>query len=291
MHREHSIVIAQGSARWLSQAAPAASATESLTLRLLMNFRESAQSREAGSTMPDQNARYAVYFVPAAESDLYRFGSSVLGYDCYTGLSVALPNEFGFDAERWCRLTEEPRRYGFHATLKAPFRLAAGCTEAELVTAFLSFAGRGHRVPRIEPKLRMLSGFTAIVPGEASPALNDLAGACTTAFDAFRAPMPTQERTRRVESGLTQSEIHNLDSWGYPYVFADFRFHMTLTGKIQVEGRDAVLAVLERTFERMCGERAIAIDRLALVKQDDEQARFRVLRHAALTPMSCAAGR
>ena len=35
--------------------------------------------------MADQAPRYAVYFVPAADSDLYRFGSAVLQYDGYTG--------------------------------------------------------------------------------------------------------------------------------------------------------------------------------------------------------------
>ena len=29
--------------------------------------------------------RYAIYFVPPANSDLHRFGAGFLGYDCYTG--------------------------------------------------------------------------------------------------------------------------------------------------------------------------------------------------------------
>jgi hypothetical protein len=35
-----------------------------------------------------------------------------------------------------------------------------------------------------------------------------------------------------VAAGLNQSQVANLDRWGYPYLFADFRFHMTLTGKV-----------------------------------------------------------
>ena len=82
----------------------------------------------------------------------------------------------------------------------------------------------------------MLSGFTAIVPGRANPAVNALAADCTTIFDAFRAPMSPQERARRLASGLNQSQIENLDRWGYPYLFADFRFHMTLTGRSRSGG-------------------------------------------------------
>jgi hypothetical protein len=234
--------------------------------------------------MQDQAARYAVYFVPAADSDLYRYGSSVLAYDCHSGGDAALPAELRPDAEAWRRLTEEPRRYGFHATLKAPFYLSPSCTQAQLENAFLSFVGLGHHAARIEPDVRMLGGFVAVVPRQPSTQVAALADQCTMLFDAFRAPMSARERARRMAADLSQSQIHNLERWGYPYLFKDFRFHMTLTGKVPTERRDDVLAVLRDIFGRMCGDRPIAIDHLALVKQDDERARFRVIRHAALKP-------
>ncbi|MDI1343025.1 MAG: DUF1045 domain-containing protein [Pseudolabrys sp.] len=81
--------------------------------------------------------RYAIYFVPAADTDLYRFGAAVLGYDCYSGEARA----FLEDAEReWSNFTREPRVYGFHATLKPPFRLAEGYDEADLARAVTDFA-------------------------------------------------------------------------------------------------------------------------------------------------------
>jgi hypothetical protein len=82
-------------------------------------------------------------------------------------------------------------------------------------------------------------------------------------------------------SGLNPSQIANLDRWGYPYVFADFRFHMTLTGKIKVERLDSVVAVLRELFQRSCAD-PITIDRLALTKQDTPKSAFRVLSTAAL---------
>jgi hypothetical protein len=40
-------------------------------------------------------ARYAIYFIPSAESGLYRFGRAALGYDCYTGEEVPFPADLG----------------------------------------------------------------------------------------------------------------------------------------------------------------------------------------------------
>jgi hypothetical protein len=79
--------------------------------------------------------RYAIYFVPSAASLLYHFGSSVLGYDCYNGEKLTQPDELARDARCWRRMVEEPRRYGFHATLKVPFHLSAACTEMQLIDA------------------------------------------------------------------------------------------------------------------------------------------------------------
>jgi putative phosphonate metabolism protein len=231
----------------------------------------------------DAQARYAIYFVPAGDSDLYRFGSAMLGYDAYSGDDVPVPDEPGLDPQNWRKLTDEPRRYGFHATLKAPFGLADGCDEAQLTSAFLEFARRGHASIRIAPEIRLLGAFTAIVPHEPSPPLMALANRCTTEFDDFRAPMSPEERERRTV-GLNECQLGNLDRWGYPYVFADFRFHMTLTGRLAPDQQEMMLAVLRRHFARVCGDAPIAINRLGLFKQANAGARFRVLHHSPLTP-------
>lgn len=232
--------------------------------------------------MEQHGPRYAVYFVPAAESDLYRFGSAVLQYDCYTGAAVDAPDEFAGDSTAWHAATEEPRRYGFHATLKAPFYLSPSCTEAQFVSAVRSFAALGRGPAVIHTQVRMLGGFAAVLPERPSPAIDALAADCTTIFDAFRAPMPAQERARRLASGLNQSQIENLDRWGYPYLFADFRFHMTLTGRTATHRSSDTLATLRTIFQRMCGGGSLSVDRLALVKQSEAAARFRVLASVLL---------
>jgi len=230
----------------------------------------------------DPGPRYAVYFVPAADSDLYRFGSAVLEYDCYTGEPVRPPDEFAGDHDGWRKMTEEPRRYGFHATLKAPFHLSPTCGETQLVSAFQSFAGLRRGQANLSLAVQTLSGFAATVPERPDAAINALAADCTTIFDAFRAPLSPQERARRIASGLNQSQIENLNRWGYPYLFADFRFHMTLTSKIEMNRRERTLATLQAIFQRMCASSSVSIDRLALARQDQPAAAFRVLSHALL---------
>jgi Protein of unknown function (DUF1045) len=233
-------------------------------------------------TPEDQGPRYAIYFVPPQSSLLYRYGSAILGYDCYTGNSVSFPDKFGGGAVNWNELTATPRRYGFHATLKAPFFLAPSCTEPQLVNALRNFAGLGHALHGFTPALRELEDFVAVVPQQPEASLNALAASCTTIFDAYRAPLSPQERARRLASGLSQSQIQNLDRWGYPFVLSEFRFHMTLTGAVPPRRKQAVLTALRDGFRYMKVEPSITIDRLTLLKQETPDAPFRVFDEAVL---------
>jgi 2'-5' RNA ligase len=58
----------------------------------------------------------------------------------------------------------------------------------------------------------------------------------------------------------------------------EFRFHMTLTGRLPTERRDAVVAVLRNRFAAI-GLDTLAVDRMALFRQDDKSSRFRIIGH------------
>jgi putative phosphonate metabolism protein len=228
-----------------------------------------------------EDVRYAIYFVPQQDSELYRFGAAVLGYDCHTGDGVPFL-ELGIAASTWADLTEAPRTYGFHATLKAPFRLRPELREADLIAALRRFArGRNQRsAPILTPVVEPLADFIAIVPQSATAPIVQLATDCVTAFDHFRAPMSSEERARRLHAGLSARQAEHLEKWGYPYVLEDFRFHMTLTAGLDRDRRAALLKLLQEAFAKVHGSRAVAIDRIALVRQDSSAARFRVLAPA-----------
>ena len=97
----------------------------------------------------------------------------------------------------WHDLTRDPRKYGFHATLKAPMTLAPGQTEAELLAACEIFAGTPRPIPVIRPVVDSISGFIAVVPAEPSAELERLAADCVREFDCFRAPLTPEDRARR----------------------------------------------------------------------------------------------
>ncbi len=215
--------------------------------------------------------------MPAENTNLYRFGASIIGYDCYTGGDVPFAGGLEIESKTWTELTEDPRRYGFHATLKAPFYLSPSCTEAQLSNAIANFALLARTAPTFKPTIRLLKDFIAIVPRRRQSGIDKLASDCVTLFDAYRAPMSPQERARRVAAGLNAGQIGHLDRWGYPYLFDDFRFHLTLSGRISVERRDVVMAALEKLFARTCGDTPIAVDQLTLLRQDTPKSRFRVV--------------
>lgn len=225
--------------------------------------------------------RYAIYYAPVPGSDLDRFGAHLLGYDAFSGEDLPFAEDLLQAAPDWRELTDDPRKYGFHATLKAPFSLAQDRTEAELVSACAAFAATPRTVPVIRPVVGSISGFIAVIPAEPQPGLIRLAADCVSAFDSFRAPLTAADRARRNPSQLTPGQREHLDRWGYPYVFDDFRFHMTLTGRLDVERREPVQEMLRNRFSAVRLE-TLAIDGIALFRQDKASARFRIVERYGL---------
>lgn len=217
--------------------------------------------------------RYAIYYAPSPDSALHRFGSALLGYDAVSGDDLPFPDGVTPD---WREVTEDPRKYGFHATLKAPTALADGSNEAALLDACAAFASRARRIPVIEPVVDAISGFIAVIPASRSDDLQQLAADCVTAFDPFRAPLTAEDRARRKPERLTARQCDYLDRWGYPYVMEEFRFHMTLTGRLSDERRGPIVARLRERFAAV-DLSTLAIDRIALFKQAEPASRFRII--------------
>ena len=221
--------------------------------------------------------RYAIYYAPARGSALDRFGAQLLGYDPWTGEELVFPDATTQVAPDWDDLTQDPRRYGFHATLKAPMSLAPGRTEAELLSSCAEFAEQTRTIPVITPVVSSISGFIAVVPSKPSSELERLAADCVSHFDCFRAELTPRDRARRNPSALTPRQRDLLDRWGYPYVMEAFRFHMTLTGRLDAARREPVLAMLRQRFSDI-GLARLAIDRIALFRQEDAASRFRLIK-------------
>jgi putative phosphonate metabolism protein len=233
--------------------------------------------------------RFAIYAVPgtgladAAGARLREKAEQWLGRSAWPGpLTPGVPA--GWTREAVEAITVNARRYGFHATLKAPFRLAEGRTAGELDAALARFAARraGVVVPRLS--LVRLDGFYALVPGTEAADLHALADAAVTSFDNFRAPATEAELARREPASLTPRQRELLKAWGYPYVLEEFRFHLTLTDRIPQEQRPAVERVLSRWFAASLGV-SVPVGALALFTEAEPGAPFALQAVYRLQPV------
>ena len=218
--------------------------------------------------------RYAIYAMPATDSELWDLGSSILGYDAVTGRDVPFPDHPIFHDPLSLAWSAEPRRYGFHATLKAPFHLAEGCDAADLQTDLAAFS-KGRKPFTLDLTLAVVGHFLALVSIAPDPAIEALAADCVRHFDPYRAPLTPEDRERRHPETLIQRQVENLDTWGYPYVFDDFQFHMTLTGAMEPADRHRLEPVLRDLLAKV--PLRFTIDALSLFVQPDREGRFLVV--------------
>jgi Protein of unknown function (DUF1045) len=165
--------------------------------------------------------RVALYYAPEADDPLWARGCAWLGHDPETRGDLPQP-----DIDAIAAQVTEPRRYGFHATLKPPMQLTAPLDH------FLGEVKRFCRelkpfaMPRLD--VTWLGRFIALCPGTATAELHALADACVVSLDAYRRPEDAAAQARRA-AGRTESQRHNIAKWGYPFVMEDWRFHMTLS--------------------------------------------------------------
>ncbi|EHP37846.1 hypothetical protein OR16_40499 [Cupriavidus basilensis OR16] len=222
-----------------------------------------------------QAFRYAIYLNPAAPFRLV--GEQWLGRSAETGEAIARP---AADDARIARWTEAPARYGLHATLKAPFRLAHGQTPAGLDAAMRAFAL--DRQPFAVPlALHNLRGFLAwCLAGDASAdaRMHALADAAVRQFDAFRAPPAAAELARRKPGQLGEQERRMLDAWGYPYAFETFIFHITLTGMLDGTEQATAIAMLQAASGPLL-QQPLAVRDVSLFVQPAPDAPFVAARH------------
>ena len=234
--------------------------------------------------MRDPGPRYAIYYAPVAEDPLWRFGSHCIGYDAETGAELQVPQSATLSQDDWLALTQEPRRYGFHATLKAPFHLAEGSSEDDLIESLAQFAAARHSFRLEDVEVRAIGNFVALTPGQPKAVLQDLASDCVTGFDRFRAPLGESDLARRLASPLTPRQKAFLEKWGYPYVMEEFRFHMTLTSSLSSVQQALMVAELGGLYRQEVKRTDLLIDGCALFRQDTRDGRFRIARRFSFMP-------
>jgi len=203
--------------------------------------------------------RFAVYYAPPPEP-WARWATGWLGWDMRGGMAVPHPTS-DLNVQT---ITETPRKYGLHATMKPPFQLADGQSRAALEDATEAMAAAQAPVTLDGLSVSRLGRFLALRPMGDETALSALAATCVSALDDFRAPPSASEMDKRRGNGLRPSQEANLQRWGYPYVMEDFHFHITLTGRLHAETLDRTQSFLEAELAPKL-PRPFVISDLALV--------------------------
>lgn len=216
--------------------------------------------------------RYAIYYCPPADQPLGRLGHGWLGRDPAGDLPPPRPD--GMPAPL-PDIVSGPAHYGFHATLKAPFEPADGATEDDLLDFARSVATHMQPVTLADGlEVAELGRFLALVPAGDAAAVDHLAGHVVRTFEPYRAPVSAIDLARRRLVDLSERQEQNLVDWGYPYVFEDFRFHMTLTAELDEEARATWLAILGDGFAEVTGQ-PFTLDRICVFHQPARATPFR----------------
>jgi hypothetical protein len=208
--------------------------------------------------------RFAIYFAPARDSALWQAAEGWFAQPDLPAISVSA------------------RRYGFHATLKAPMALADGMDRAALEMALTEFSSARAPVSlgRLEPA--PIEGFLALIAAPQPQALTDFAASAVMAFERFRMPMSAEDRARRLKAKLTARQIELMDNYGYPYVLEQFLFHMTLTDRLEPD-RLASMQTRARDWFGAALAEPIVLDRLVLFHEAEPSGAFRRLDDHVLT--------
>ncbi len=225
--------------------------------------------------------RYAIYYAPATDSTLWQRACQWIGRDAACDTPVPVPDTLRPVGGGLETLTTSPRRYGFHATLKAPMHLAPDQSENALIEGLDAFAAHSAPVSAGPMAPQLLGGFLALMPVEQGQELTGFAGRCVTEFDRFRAPLRDEDWQKRLNGGLTRRQTELVGQYGYPYVLEEFRMHMTLTNRMSEPVQQPVRTAAEEWFADAL-KQPLTIDRLALYVEDEPGTPFVRMRDFVL---------
>jgi putative phosphonate metabolism protein len=221
--------------------------------------------------------RYAVYFSPEHLSPWWSFGAHWLGRDEYNETSLPQPALTEVGPDELLAFTAEPRRYGLHATLMAPFYLRDGHTETDLRERMVRLATQLQPVALGQMTARSLGHFLALMPTQPCDAIVTFAARCVTELDDLRAPLSLADLTRRSGPALDARAQELLQRYGYPYVLERFQLHLTLSGSLNATDATRLLNEVAQPVAQLNASVPLALDRLCLFVEPARGQPFRRL--------------
>jgi alpha-D-ribose 1-methylphosphonate 5-triphosphate synthase subunit PhnG len=221
-------------------------------------------SQDAGNAGRTGPYRYAVYYVPDQDSDLYRLGSSLLGYSLREGKELPMAALPGAGAPG--EYSKKASVYGFHSTVIAPFRTQRG---KEGIASAIALALSKHAPFRLAPlRLRLLNGFPALCAEGPMDGFQALEKSLLEALYPLFLPPDPESLGRRGE--LNPKQLGYFWKWGYPFVLDEHRFHMTLGDP---NSSDGYIGALKNYFPASSTD-ALVFGKVTLCAQESPGSRF-----------------
>ena len=195
--------------------------------------------------MEESFKRYAIYYAPIENCELDVFGKCLLGWDPYKGEEITKPYPLKLpNLQKFSRFVLTPKQYGFHGTIKAPFRLKDGYTYNDLENKVGEISKQIHSFHLNKLIIKKLGYFIALIPTN-NLKVNEVSNKFVEGLDYLRDELSENEIKKRNPIKLTSRQKKMLFKWGYPYVFNEFKFHLTLTSKLNIEEIDDVFKSLQ----------------------------------------------
>ncbi|MGG7518821.1 DUF1045 domain-containing protein [Allorhizobium undicola] len=217
--------------------------------------------------------RYSIAYTPSASDFLGHAGASWLGRNIFSGEAVEHPALPGVGMDEIAFHTALPRREGFRACLKAPFRLRDDASEAGLLRALMRFAGTVEPFSLPDMEVARLGDCLGLVPAAPCEVISRLASLILHGFDEFRAPLSEEEIERMAPERLSAPQFANLYRWGDPHVQDEFRFYLPLTGPLEARSSERLRQSAQNYFRPLL-ERGPMVLNLALLVEQEPGAPF-----------------
>ena len=227
--------------------------------------------------------RYAIYFAPAHGTPWWEFGARWLGRDEFENVNRVQPSLTQIGPAELREITAQPRRYGFHATLKAPFSLRGSNTVGDLIARMQALAATLKPVVLGPMQAVALGDFVALVPALVSDEVTTLGAACVTGLDDLRTPLTEADLARRRVEQLDAREKALLHQYGYPYVLERFQLHFTLSGPVNQLTAQRVMAAAAAPVAQLNATAPLVLDRLCLFVEPAPGQPFQRIADAAFS--------
>jgi putative phosphonate metabolism protein len=233
------------------------------------------------SNLGSNAGRYAIYFAPSQTHALWRTGNCWLGRDAQTGQRLQQSID-RVATTLFQTLTSTPRRYGWHATLKAPFALVDGVKFEDLDAALHSVCRQADAFVMPPLTVGLLGDFLALRPQSPSAEIQAVSDSLVTKLHGLAANLSEAELRRRRAAGLTAVQDQYLLHWGYPYVLSEFRFHMSLTGSLEGVAEETMTRLMLAARQRFESLPPCPFDNVALFFESHTGADFRLVKRYPL---------